>query len=504
MNTKKSILIYIAIVIGILILLNIIADRFFFRLDFTADNRYTLSDATKNILKELDDPVTVTAYFSEDLPPQIAQTKNDFKDLLIEYANKSKGNVLYEFINPNEKEETEQEAMKAGVSPVVINVREKDQAVQKKAYLGAVLKYGDKKEVIPFMQQGAAMEYALSTSIKKLTVTDKPMIGIIQGHGEPSTSQFQQAMASLSVLYKVETVNLTDSTSLKKYKTICLIAPSDSIPDRDFALLDQFLANGGNLYVAINRVNGDLSQLMGSEVTTGLESWLAKKGLKVENNFVIDAQCTTVNVQQQQGMFTFNTQMTFPYLPLIKNFADHPITKGLENVLLEFASSMNYTGDTTIKYQPLVFSSEKSGTQSCPVYFNIQQRWTNANFPLSKLTLGAILEGKLSGSSESKMVVIGDGDFAINGSGQGAHQRQPDNINLMVNSIDYLSDDTGLIDLRTKGVTSRPIDQIEDGTKTLLKYLNFLLPIILIIVFGVVNAQRNRIKRMKRMYEDYI
>ena len=292
MNTKKSLILYIVIVTGILILLNILADRFFLRLDFTADSRYTLSKATKNILKELEDPVTVTAYFSEDLPPQIAQTKTDFKDLLIEYANKSKGNVLYEFINPNEKEELEQEAMQAGVSPVVINVREKDQAVQKKAYLGAIVKYGDKTEVIPFMQQGAAMEYALSTSIKKLTVTDKPLIGFIQGHGEPTLSGFQQAMASLNVLYEVEQVNLTDSTDLSKYKTICMIAPTDSIPTQHFAMLDQFLGNGGNLYLAINRVQGDLSQQYGSELTTGLETWLASKGLKVENNFVIDAQCT--------------------------------------------------------------------------------------------------------------------------------------------------------------------------------------------------------------------
>lgn len=504
MNTKKSFISYILIVAGILILLNILANRFFLRLDFTADDRYTLSTATKNILKELDDPITVTAYFSEDLPPQIAQTKSDFKDLLIEYANKSKGNVLYEFINPNEKEELEQEAMKAGISPVVINVREKDQSVQKKAYLGAIIKYGDKTEVIPFMQQGAAMEYALSTSIKKLTVSNKPLIGFIQGHGEPTFSEFQQAMASLSVLYQVESVNLTDSTDLSKYKTVCLVAPTDSIPSDELAILDQFLANGGNLYLAINRVSGNLAQLSGNEVTTGIESWLVSKGLKIENNFVIDAQCTTVNVQQQQGMFTFNTQMTFPYLPLVNNFADHPITKGLENILFEFVSSMNFSGDTTIKYQPLVFSSEKSGTQSCPVYFNIQQRWTDASFPLSKLSLGALLEGKLSGNTDSKMIVIADGDFAVNGTGQGARQRQPDNVNLMVNSIDFLSDDTGLIDLRTKGVTSRPIDQLEDGTKTLLKYLNFLLPIILIIIFGVVNAQRNRIKRMKRQYEDYM
>ena len=311
-------------------------------------------------------------------------------------------------------------------------------------------------------------------------------------------------MASLSVLYQVESVNLTDSTDLSKYKTVCLVAPTDTIPSNELAILDQFLANGGNLYLAINRVSGNLAQLSGNEITTGIESWLVSKGLKIENNFVIDAQCTTVNVQQQQGMFTFNTQMTFPYLPLVNNFADHPITKGLENILFEFVSSMNFSGDTTIRYQPLVFSSEKSGTQTCPVYFNIQQHWTDASFPLSKLSLGALLEGKLSGNTDSKMIVIADGDFAVNGTGQGARQRQPDNVNLMVNSIDFLSDDTGLIDLRTKGVTSRPIDQLEDGTKTLLKYLNFLLPIILIIIFGVVNAQRNRIKRMKRQYEDYV
>lgn len=502
MNTKKSLLLYIVVVAGILVLLNILANRFFFRLDFTEDKRYTLSDATLDILNELDDPITVTAYFSEDLPPQIAKTKTDFKDLLVEYASESGGNILYEFINPNEDEQIEQEAMQAGISPVVINVREKDQSVQKKAYLGAVIKYGDKNEIIPFMQQGAAMEYALSTSIKKLTVIDKPLIGFVQGHGEPTIAEFQQAMSSLSVLYDVEQVNLTDSTDLSKYKTICWIASSDSIPQEKFMYIDNFLSGGGNLYVALNRVQGDLQQLLGSEVSTGLESWLETKGLKVENNFVIDASCNTVNVRQQQGMFTFNTQMTFPYLPRISNFSGHPVTEGLENVTLQFASTINFTGDTTMIFQPLVLSSEKSGTETTPTYFNVQRRWSDKDFPLSNLTLAALLENK--SATGGSIIVIGDGDFAVNGMGQMAHQLQPDNVNLMVNSIDYLSDDTGLIELRTKGVTSRPLDQIEDGKKAFLKYLNFLLPIILIIVFGIVQMQRNRIKRIKRMQEDYI
>jgi ABC-type uncharacterized transport system involved in gliding motility auxiliary subunit len=100
--------------------------------------------------------------------------------------------------------------------------------------------------------------------------------------------------------------------------------------------------------------------------------------------------------------------------------------------------------------------------------------------------------------------VFGDGNFPVNGEGQGAQQQQPDNINLFVNAIDFLSDDTGLITLRTKGVTSRPIDQVEDGKKAFLKYLNFLLPLILVIGYGIFRAQRRKMLRTKRMQKGYI
>ena len=103
------------------------------------------------------------------------------------------------------------------------------------------------------------------------------------------------------------------------------------------------------------------------------------------------------------------------------------------------------------------------------------------------------------------MVVISDGDFLVNGDGQNARQLQPDNISLAVNSIDWLSDDTGLVELRTKGVTSRPLDpSLEDGTKTFLKYLNFLLPIILIIAFGIIRFQIRRNIRNKLMQTSYV
>ena len=130
---KKSLINYLLLVTGALILLNILADRFFLRLDFTADKRYTLSDATKNILGSLKENITVTAYFSDELPPDFAQLKRDFQEELVEYANRSNGKVIFDFINPNKDEQTEQKAMQAGVNPILINVREKDQVKQQKA-----------------------------------------------------------------------------------------------------------------------------------------------------------------------------------------------------------------------------------------------------------------------------------------------------------------------------------------------------------------------------------
>ncbi len=506
MKRQKSLTTYIVLIVAVLILINIVSDKFFFRLDFTQDNRYTLSNATKNILNSLDEPVTITAYFTEDLPPDIAKTRRDFKELLVEYASLSKGEVVYEFVDPSKDPTLEQKAVQAGVQPVIVNVREKDQVKQQKVFLGAYLQKGEETDVIPFMKPGVAMEYALSSSIKKISVVDKPVIAFVQGDGEPPLEAFQQVMSSLNVLYNIEPLNLRDSIpdDLSRFKTIALVAPKDSLPGYLLQQLDNYLSQGGSLFIAMNRVEGDFSTAQGSSVETGLERWLMGKGLNVESSFIIDMNCGSVSVRQQQANFTYNTQVRFPYLPIISTFEEHPVTEGLEGVVLQFASPITFTGDTTLRYTPIAKTSEKSGTQQVPLQFNINKRWTDTDFPLSQLTVGAILEGKISGNGESRILLITDGDFAVNGSGRQTQQVQPDNASLMVNSIDWLSDDTGLIELRTKGITQRPLDQLEDGKKALLKWLNFLLPIIIIVVYGIIRMQFNRNLRTKRMEEGYV
>lgn len=505
--TRSALQTRILLVTVIVILVGFLSTRFSLRLDFTGDKRYTLSKATRDILSNLKEPVTVTAYFSKNLPPNVVETKNDFKDLLVEYANRSNGNVVYEFIDPSEKEELEQQALQSGIQTVMINVREKDEMKQQKAYLGAVLKMGDQTDVIPFLQPGAAMEYALSSSIKKLSVKEKPKIAFLQGQGEPPLEEMQQVRTVLSVLYDVSTYTINDTTAIPStYKTLVIVAPEDSFSPIHLQRLDEYMSNGGNILVSLNRVNGDFSTSQGSPVSTGLEQWLNQKGISVEDKFILDAQCGTVTVQQRQGFFTMQTPVQFPYLPLISTFADHPISKGLERVLLPFASPVTHAfTDTSIKATVLAKTSNKANTEPGSTFFNVMKNYTNNDFPMASLPVAIAVEGKISGTRATKMVVFGDGDFAVNGQGREYQQLQPDNVSFFVNAVDWLSDDTGLNELRTKGVSSRPIKaELDDSKKTMIKYSNFLAPILLIIVYGFVRMQMRRKKRMKWMEERYV
>lgn len=504
MNNRYTTLLLIA---GILLLLNMLSNRFFFRLDLTEGRQYTLSKATKDILRNLEDPVMIKAYFSDNLPPDIAKTKRDFQDMLVEYTNLSKGNVDFQFINP-EEEADQQQALQSGIQPVMINVREKDQVKQQQAFMGALIQIGEQSDVIPFIQPGAAMEYSLSTSIKKLSVLEKPSVGLLQGHGEPSLSELAQAYQTLSILYNVENIDLnTEESIADRFKAVAIVAPKDTFPPDHLQKLDDYLGRGGRLLTAINRVNGDLSTAQGSEVGTLLEAWLSQKGVSVDPSFVIDAQCGQVTVQQRQGFFTFNTPVQFPYIPILSNFAEHPVTQGLEQVIMTFASPVRFNGDSSLTFTPLAYSSSQAGLRNAPLFFNVQQEWTANDFPMGNVIIGGVLEGNIVGGTPSKIVVFGDGDFPVGG-GQGQTQGE-DNISLLVNSIDWLSDDTGLIELRTRGVQSRPIDQEylaedADGKRNFIKYLNFGLPILLILLYGFFHNQRQRNLRIKRMQEKYV
>ncbi|MEM9936100.1 MAG: Gldg family protein [Bacteroidota bacterium] len=497
--TQSTLIIRLLLFIGIFIMLNVLVYSYFFRLDFTADKRYTLSQSTLDILVDLEEPITVTAYFTEDLPASLSILKDDFRDLLYEYQTKSDGQLVFEFISPNEDEAKKQEAEQQGIAPLLLQTRENDKASELRAYLGAIIKKGTQQEVIPVVQPGASMEYELTKSIKRLTVIDKPKVGVIRGHGEPDIRSIAPVLQELSTLYELDTLNLNVPNAWAEFKTLVLLAPSDSIPQYHFAQLDQFLASGGRLLAGVNAVQGDLNRGMLSELTTGLESWLNAKGFVITPVFVTDVLSGQVQARQQTPLGIMSVPIDFYYFPTITNFPEHPISEGIESVTMIFASPVEVIPkDSSVRGGILAATSARSGKISPPSMLDLQKQWTEADFPEQNIPVAAYLEGKIQGETESKIVVIGDGDFAVQGS------QAENNLNFIVNAVDWLTDDTGLIELRTKGINSRPIEkQLTDGERATMKYLLFFLPILIIIGVGVVRMQIRKSQRVKWMQEDF-
>ncbi|MBK9631310.1 MAG: GldG family protein [Saprospiraceae bacterium] len=172
------------------------------------------------------------------------------------------------------------------------------------------------------VQPGTAMEYAVTTSIKKLTVTNKPKIGFIQGHGEASLQEMGQVYQSLDILYDVQSVYLTDTTNTSEYKTIVLVKPSDSIPPSHLQALDQYVYKGGNLIIAMNQVEANLQQGLATASSTGLDVWLSAKGI-----FVDTAHWSEMSLVDR---YRFNNNQVFSHSPLLCNYHIYPSFKILQ------------------------------------------------------------------------------------------------------------------------------------------------------------------------------
>jgi hypothetical protein len=253
-------------------------------------------------------------------------------------------------------------------------------------------------------------------------------------------------------------------------------------------------------------VGGNLNDPQWDKINTGLESWLAGKGITVESTFLTDVNAASISVQRRQGMFLMNTPLKFFYFPIIQRFEEHPITQGLEAVQFIFASPVSVmSSDSSMRAGVLAYTSPQTGKVPPPARLNIDQQWTEKDFTYGAQPVAIYAEGKFAGgSAESKIVVVGDGDFPLNQENQPA---APNNLNLLVNSVDWLTDDTGLIELRTRGVESRRIEKLlgdeNAGKRRIFKILIFLLPILIAIIFGIIRFQLRRARRNQWMEKDY-
>ena len=497
MISKKTFYTIIYSVLGVVVLVNILSWFFYLRFDFTADGQYTLSDATKKTLGELKQPVTVTAWISKDLPPDIDKTKEDFRDILSEYSNLAGANFIYKIEDPGDGQQATQE----GITPAILDVREKDQVKQQRIYLGAVVKYGTQKEVIPLIQPGTSMEFALTTAIKKMSATGKSTVGYLQGHGEPSFQAIAQLMQALTVTMDVVPVNFSDSLAIpSQVKTILIVAPKDTFPASHLEMLEKFAASGGKIVAALNTTSFNQQSGEVTKLATGLEDFFKDKGISIKHDLVFDYSCASIMVSQQSAGVVFQTPVKFPLFPVITTFAPISPLKGLEGVTMMFPASIDTIAGKGFRFTPLAVTSDRTGLEQVPMKVDLNREWSAAEFRISKVIV-AVLAESVKGSQGGKFLVISDGDLVVNGEGNEAQNLQADNINLVANMVEFLTDDSGLAQLRNKNVTQRPIDPaIGDGAKVIIKYLNFLAPVILSIMFGLYRYSKR--KTLRETLED--
>jgi gliding-associated putative ABC transporter substrate-binding component GldG len=505
------------LIVAILLVLNLISVNLFARFDLTEGKVFSLSKASKDVVRSLDDRLIIRMYFTRDLPPPYSSHARYLRDQLEEYSTYAGGKLKLEMIDPGQ-EDKELEAQRYGIPPLQVNVVEDDKIEMKKVYMGLVLLFEDRKEVIPVVQTVSGLEYELTSAIKRLSARMLPSIGFLVGKDGPDLDAdltfLNQALARQ---YKVEKINLDEGERIgADVRVLVVLGPKTKLSGYEKYWIDQFVMRGGKLAFLLNHIQVDIQQGTAERQNLELEDFLANYGIRINDDLVIDLQCNRIGVSQRQGSYTMQNIVNYPFFPIATEFDENSlIVKDLGTVCFNFASSLDSSlaSSKGIQFDPIVWSSEKSGVQAAPFDINPFKEFGREDFAPGGLILAATLQGSfrsnysdkdiseiqaevgfvdsvLTESPETRMVVAADADFIAE-----RNVRGTDNLAFFLNVVDWLSQDEALIAIRSKQVSPRPLKEISAGTKKLVKYGNtFGLP-FLVILFGVIRWQvRRRVK----------
>ncbi len=482
---------------GILVVINLIALNLFGRLDLTDDSVYSLSEASIRLVEDLDDPVTITVFFTKDLPAPYSTNRRFLKDKLDDYRAYGGRNFQYKFVDPANDEDLRAEAGRYRIPPVQIQVIERDNVQLKNAYMGVAIQYVDEREVIPVVQDLSTLEYDITSAIRRLTQDELPTVGFLSGHGEPDPAQDMRSLfQGLSRNYQVQTVTVQDAGLTPRPEALLVIAPMDTLPEAHLRALDAYVMEGGRVALLLNRIATNLQFGQASELDVGLDPLLGAYGVAITPNLIMDEQSSVVTMQRQQGFFTVAQQIEYPLFPVATAFNnDNMMVNRLRDVMFYFVSSIDTAQAVPegVEVEPLVFSSGQSGIQQG--FFMLQPVETSATLSGGPYTLAAAYTGTFPSAFETgrqslptRLVVVGDGDF-INESIVGP---VPGNIEFGLNMVDWLVQDEALLAIRTKKVAPRSLRPASEGVRPWIKYGNMIGPVLLVILFGLARWRQRK------------
>ncbi len=532
-----------------LIVINFLSGTVFTRFDFTKEKRYTLSAVSRNLMDSLTQPVKVTVYLQgSDLPPGFKRLQGATSDMLTDLKAYSAQHLQFEFVDPlagvAEDKQTDviKDLQSKGVDATNLSVKTDNGLTQKIIFPAAMVTCGDKQVAVKLLQTRVGLsdeeqlnnsiqnlEYAFASAIKKATSTGKRAIGFTEGHNELTDLQLNDALKSLSDGFMVGRVNLQTIPFSSLMNVALLVIPK---PDKPFTELekfkiDQYLMRGGKVLWSIDQVSAELDSLHGHNQQLAfnkqlnLDDELFTYGIRINYNLIADMSCVQIPVNT--GNIGGQSQMQMvPWLfyPLFVPESKHPLVKNLDGIHSQFASSIDTLAVKGTKKTVILTTTPFNKVLSTPHVLSLQMLEDEPDprtFRSPQKAVGVLLEGTfvsdfkdrpvpqgltekvdvIAQSKPTKMIVLGDGDIFRNqlSSDGFAYPMDADkynpqnrygNKNLLLNIADYMTDDSGLIALRTKEVQLRLLDRARIRSEKLYwQLINNLIPIGLVLIFAI-------------------
>lgn len=467
-NLRNQNILQLALILIAIILINYIASNVFFRVDLTADKRYTMSAATKDALNSLNDIVYIEIYLDGEMPIGFQRMQKAIEELMDEFRVIAGNNIQYVFVNPSESSDKSkrnaiyQDLYQRGLVPT--NVKDRDAEggmIEKMLFPGAIVSYGEKETALNLLVNNPglsaevnlnnsvqALEYEFVDAIRKITVNKRKKIAFIEGQGELDEYQTGDITRALNEYYDIDRVTIkTHLNILEPYDAVIIAGPKSAYSEKSKFILDQYIMHGGKVLWLIESVNVNMDSLsLGNGNTfafindVNLGDQLFKYGVRINPNVVQDVQCAVIPINTSiVGQPAKFAPAPWLYFPLISARNDNPITRNLNMIKSEFPSSVDAVGDNVgFKKQVILNTSVSSRVLEIPLMISlneVREQIDPQKFNSPYLNIAVLIEGEFESvfksrplksilegnefsfvekSEPTKMIVISDADIIRN------------------------------------------------------------------------------------------
>lgn len=544
LKSKRNSLVIVTTLI-VLTLINIISSYLYARLDLTQDRRYTLSKEALNTLENVDSPIVIDVFLEGEFPSEFRRLRDETQQLLEEFTVYN-ANVKFDFINPLAEEKTRdqniQQLAQRGLQPFQINIKENGKTSQEVIIPWALASFNEQTVIIPLIKNkiGATdqelvngsiqnLEYVFAEAFKKLVNPKQKKIAVLRGNGQLKDIYVADFLKTLSEHYFLAPFTLDSVASspqktlndITDYDLIISAKPSEPFSEEEKYVLDQYTMMGGKSLWLTESIVMDRDSLLNESgrgiaimKDLNLNDFFFKYGVRVNPVIVNDLYSAPITLAVGEGSSSQFQPLQWPYSPLAASNPNHPITTNLDPVKFDFASQID-TLKNSVDKTILLRSSKLSKLQGVPREISLDvvtQKPNPEDYNQPNQTLAVLLEGQFASvydkrikpfkiaedktiSKPTKIVVISDGDVIKNEVIRNQPQelgfefltkRKFGNKEFLENTVNYLLNDDGLINLRTKEVKLAFLDSQKIETeKSKWQFINIVLPLILLAIFGV-------------------